>query len=41
MDGLTMAEHALSGACCVGPDPYHPIGKFQAVASAGFRSERT
>ena len=29
MDGLTKAEHALIGACCAGPDPNHPIGKFQ------------
>ena len=31
MDGLTKPEPPLSRACCVSPDLYRPIGKFQVV----------
>ena len=31
MDGFAKSEPALNGACCAGPDPYRPIGKFQLI----------
>ena len=31
MDGIAKPEPTLSGACCAGPDPYRPFGKFQVA----------
>ena len=31
MDGMTESEPTLSSACCEGPGPYRPIGKFRVI----------
>ena len=31
MDVMTESEPTLSSACCIGPDPYRPIGKFRVI----------
>ena len=31
MDGMTESVPTLSSACCAGPGPYRPIGKFRVI----------